>query len=349
MVTEVGFHQIADFTLLEGKGRVFKRLDHGAPSEEIQIATCGGRSFVVRGLLGHIRKRGWRLAHLGQQFRRTCLGLLTVGRRCVLGGIDQDVAGATLFLASHARNVFLVVGAQVVLIEGDTGTHAVEVQNHILHRSLLHLKELCRICLVVGLQICIRGRNLGREICRLEAHHLDFSLLIERVQRELDLGIGTEGGPHHTTDDLVDRQIAAHIGLEAFRRQTLRTHQGPIGFCVQRTVSALEPCNGGNLLQAACQPRITRHQVHFLGGSCQHAVAHQALQRGVAGLWRVKKLGIDRGRLRTHAVGLHAMGIVPVSLVDLVAIDARHHWALFREVVAVNAYQHKRWNDQQEQ
>jgi len=41
--------------------------------------------------------------------------------------------------------------------------------------------------------------------------------------------------------------------------------------------------------------------------------------------------------------------VIPVGLRDVVAIDARDHGAFFGKIVAVDAHQHERGNDQQEQ
>ena len=63
----------------------------------------------------------------------------------------------------------------------------------------------------------------------------------------------------------------------------------------------------------------------------------------------VQLLGIHIGGLGADAVRFFPVGVIPVRLRDLVPINARHHWALFREVVAVDTHQDKRRNDQQEQ
>ena len=349
VVPKLGLHQVTDFAFLQRKSSLFEGLDHGTPGKEIQVAARSGRALVVRGLLRDFGKRAWRLANLGQQLGGTGLGLLAVCRGCILGSIHQDVACAALFLRRHASQVLFVVGAQVVFTQGDGSTHAVEIEHHVLDGCLFQLLELGRVGFVVSLQIRIRGGDLAGEIGGIEARNLNLAALIQSVERELDLGIGAKCSAHHTTHHLVHRDVTAHIGFKPFRCQALCSNQGAVGVGIERAVRALEPCNRRDFLQAAGQTGIAGHKVHLLRRSCQHAVTHQALQRGIAGTGRVQQLGIDRGRLGTDAVGLHAMGIVPVRLVDVVAIDTGHYGTLFREIVAVDAYQHKRRNDQQEQ
>lgn len=63
----------------------------------------------------------------------------------------------------------------------------------------------------------------------------------------------------------------------------------------------------------------------------------------------VEQFGVHRRRLRADAIHFGAVGVVPLVLRDVMAIDAGHHGAFAREVAAVDANKDKRRNDQQEQ
>ncbi len=252
-------------------------------------------------------------------------------------------------LAGEALQVFLVVAAQVVLAQRDAGAHGVQVEHHVLHVRMLGLAELRFVGLVVGLQFVVGGRDLGGEVLGVETGDLDLAALVERVQREARRLLASERGAQHAAHHLAEGEFAAYVGFEALGREALRAHQCAIGLCVQRAIGALERGDGGNALQRAGQLGVARDQVHLDGGGLHHAVAHQALQRGVAGAGRIQQPGIDRGRLRADAVGFHPVRVVPVILGDVMAIHARHHGALAGEVVPVDAHEHKRRNDQQEQ
>jgi hypothetical protein len=263
VVPEIGFHHFTDIPFIHRKRCVFKGLDHGAQPKEIQVAARRRRPSVFRGFFSNFRKSGGGLADLLEQLGCASLGFFSVCRRGILERIDQNMAGATLFLACKTGYVFLVIGAQVVFVQRDARPHTVDVQHQVFHRRLLGLLEISSMGLVVALQIGIGWGHLARKIRRVEARNLHFAALVQGIQRQLDLRIGAEGGPHHPTHDLVHRNIPTHIGFEAFRRQPLGTDQCTVRLGIQGTVGAAELGNGRNLLQTARQAAVAGDEVHF--------------------------------------------------------------------------------------
>ena len=142
VVAELGFDQAADLALAQRESRVLESLGHGAAGEEVEVAALRGRARVLRVLLRDLGEAVRRLLHGRQQFLGLGLRLVALGRRRVLGHGDQDVAGAALFLAAQARGILLVIGLEVLLVDGDALLDGLQVQHHVFDVGLLGRLEL---------------------------------------------------------------------------------------------------------------------------------------------------------------------------------------------------------------
>jgi hypothetical protein len=104
------------------------------------------------------------------------------------------------------------------------------------------------------------------------------------------------------------------------------------------------------VLRKDARQALFGHRHVRLGGRCgQHAVAHHALQRGIAQRVGFEHRRVDVGRLLADAVRLDAVLLVPLGLRDVVAIDAGHLLVVAGALVALDTEEHERGNDQQEQ
>ena len=160
-----------------------------------------------------------------QQLLRTCLGLLAVSGRCVFGCVDQDVAGTALFFCGQTRQIFLVVGAQVIFVHTDARADAVQIENDIFHGSLLLLLETLGVGLVESFDVRLGRVDLLRVVGGIEASHLNFAALVERIECQLGGSVGSERRTHHATHHLAHRQFAADVCFEPFRCQALGADQ----------------------------------------------------------------------------------------------------------------------------
>jgi hypothetical protein len=148
---------------------------------------------------------------------------------------------------------------------------------------------------------------------------------------------------------LPQRQISAHAGLEAFGRQSLAGDQLAITLDVQRAVCAAQDAMVGFCCNSRASRAIAGHQMHLVGRLGQHTLAHQALQRGITGLWRIEQLDVERGGGGLDALHLGLVGKIPLPLGDVAAAYAGHGGArVIEPLVAVDAHQDERRDDQQE-
>ena len=184
--------------------------------------------------------------------------------------------------------------------------------------------------------------NLGRVVDRGEASHLDLALLEERVQRYPGLRRRGETGAAQAGEDLARGNVGPDIGLEHFGAHALRAHELPVACHVQLAVGSAQGGNHFVALQLAHQALVAGDQLGLGGGGGQHAIAHQALQRRIAGGRRIQQLGIQRGHLLAQALHFLLVRGVPLALENLAPVDLGHRFALFLEaVVTLQPEQHE--------
>jgi hypothetical protein len=343
---ELALDDIADVALLQGEHGVLEGLDHRATRHEAEIAALLRRPRVLRVLARHGGEGAGRLANLGQELGRTCARLVALGGRRAGRGGDQDVARAAFLGRSEAGLVLLVVAAQIGIADGDVLLDGVHVEHDVLDAGLLGRLELRGMRLVVGLEVGVLDGDLGAEVGRIEAHGLDLATIVERVERQLRLGRRRERRARDTQHDLLRRQLGSDGSLVLLRRAAGGQHEA---LAIELAVGRAERRQPGVLGEQPRQPLLRDRHVRLLGGGGQHAVAHHAFEGRIARRVGVEQRGIDIGHLLTDAIDLVAMLGVPLGPRDVLAIDACHLLALLPAVVAIDAEQHERRDDQQEQ
>ncbi|OIQ70053.1 hypothetical protein GALL_483390 [mine drainage metagenome] len=157
VVAKVRLHDITDFSFFHCKGGIFKRFDHGSPGKKVQIAALAGRARILGILFGNIGKTVRCQTHLFEKFLCFLLGLETLGRRCVLGCADQDVAGPAFFFATEPVHVLVVVRLQVSLRDLDSFLDGFKIEDHVFDFGLFGCHEQRLIGFVKGLKLGIGG------------------------------------------------------------------------------------------------------------------------------------------------------------------------------------------------
>ena len=90
---------------------------------------------------------------------------------------------------------------------------------------MLLLLETLGVGLVEGLDIRVGRIDLLRVVGGIEASHLNFTTLVERIERQLGGSVSSERRTHHATHHLAHRQLAADVGFEPFGCQALGADQ----------------------------------------------------------------------------------------------------------------------------
>src|SRR5260363_83653 len=108
VIAKFRLDQIADFILLQLKGRFLKGFDHHASAKITQVAALLCRTWVLGMRARHFRKAFRLSAHLGQHGARLCQRLIArLG--CGFGRQrNQDMAGANLIAAAVVDNFVLI-------------------------------------------------------------------------------------------------------------------------------------------------------------------------------------------------------------------------------------------------
>ena len=97
--------------------------------------------------------------------------------------IRMWLARRSSFAARRVR--FSLVSTQVIFVHTDARAHAVQIENDIFHGSLLLLLETLGVGLLEGLDIRVGRVDLLRVVGGIEASHLNFTALVERIERQL--------------------------------------------------------------------------------------------------------------------------------------------------------------------
>ncbi|MEY3475313.1 MAG: hypothetical protein RL087_1771, partial [Pseudomonadota bacterium] len=148
----------------------------------------------------------------------------------------------------------------------------------------------------------IRAQMPGIDLKLLDSPQARYATL-ERLVRERVLTVAAEQSRLTATGQhLATRDVAAQAGFEHLGAHALGTEQLLVALQVQRAVGLAQRGDGRVLLQLARQPLVGGGQARLLGGHGQHALAHQPLEGGVAGLGRIQQLEVDARHLCADAV-----------------------------------------------
>ncbi len=106
---------------------------------------------------------------------------------------------------------------------------------------------------------------------------MNFTTLVERIERQLGGSVSSERRTHHATHHLAHRQLAADVGFEPFGCQALGADQRTIGFGIERAVGTLQRGDGRDILKGTGQTGVAGDQVRALRCRGKHAVTNQSL------------------------------------------------------------------------
>ena len=133
-------------------------------------------------MLGQFGESGWVLAQLCQQFGGTQTRLVALGRRRIFACSQQNVAGASLFVAGKACRVLLVVGFDVLGAHGQACLDRFQIQHHVLNAGLLRGLEQTGVVLIKLLDVGLGQVDLAEVVGAVEACNTHFTLFMESRQ-----------------------------------------------------------------------------------------------------------------------------------------------------------------------
>ena len=316
VVTEVGFHDVGDFPLLERKDGVLEGLDHHAAPEETEVAAFLRATRILRILARQVGKLGRRLAHFGEH-----LGGLGLRLVVILVGGNQDVAGAPLLRLLVAILMRLVPRLDLGLADRRLRQQAVEREHHVLCLDLLGNLELGGILIVellhgLSIDLDLVGVLVGRkpQLGKTPLLSLD-------AQQGLGLGVADDRPLADHAEQLLQREILAQLGFELLLRHALRTQHGLVARERELAI-LLERRDGGNNLG---QRRISYLQVAFIGLDHEQALIDQRVEHRVPHSRRIHHLGLEGGAKRlAHLVLALAQRLLELLHGNLGAAHAGH-------------------------
>ncbi|KAI1696426.1 hypothetical protein Ddc_20437 [Ditylenchus destructor] len=308
--------------LLEG-------LHHRLVAEEAQVAAVLRRARIVRVLLRDVREARRVLAYLGQQLLGLGLRLGLVGGRHVVAGLDQDVAGATLF----RRRVQLL---GVVLVEARRTRSRRFPAAGTSRRS----SGPCNRSRARRRSASASRRSPWPRRPGTAAHAVAAARRRPARRWRAPAWRSARSGPARSASGSPDQALQQPVdgqtllrgdllgGLDVAQRRQLRIGVDQVQQLLVGDAAMLVGHHGG-----------------------QHALTHQVLERVLAHLGRVEELRVRRRHLLTHAIDLVALRLVPLRLRDLLAGDLRHGGvaAVQEAAVTLHAEQHEGRQDQDQQ
>ena len=120
------------------------------------------------------------------------------------------------------------------------------------------------------------------------------------------------------------RQAGTHHGLVAGGRQVLCGQQLLVAFLVQLAIGAAQAGDGGIVEQFTRQTLVADEQLQLVGCGKQHALLHHRFECGVFGLGRIEQRAVKTRLAGAQAVGLAAVGFIPLGLGDFLAVHDSH-------------------------
>ena len=347
MVAELGFNQAADLALLELCDSVFNRRHERALLDHAQVAAQFSRTRILRLRFRDRRETGW----IGAHFSEDRFGLLLCG--CLVGGrgalwcVDQDVARGAALRRAVTR---LVLGEEIgdfSVADGDLAFDGFRVEHHVFDARLLGHGEQCGVLVVVGLDHFVGDFDLADEVRNREYQLLHFAFLVVHLRQALGDGARHEGAALYGVAQLLQRHVAAHARVEHRWRHALRGQHGLVLFHVEAAVRLLEGVDAGDGLG---QRGVADGQVAAFDFRFQRALCDQVVKDCLACFRRIEQLLVELvAHLLAIAVDLLALRFFPFLLGDLAAVDVCDAHGGVTALIAADADQYERRDDQQHQ